>query len=1002
MNHIMAKLILNAIATFLAVWLIAGHGAWAQVDDLGAAFKKPDATEEKRLRAVLAEPVPQGVLSTTLRTQIYAKLAAAYQLGDAAAREAVFREAIKFLPDANLKFQLALVVSGNGGYDEANELMRQAVATAENPESRLYYTAISACMLQSQGKDDIARNMLVPLVDQLRPAEKNARNDFSRYMMASAAGMTAECLSGLERKFGRHAAAVAAAEASELHARRALAFITAMRGGPSPQSLHVARNLVANSIETGLMAYRDAGQYHSAENALANYMRFSREVQLPPTALSSIYATAGTLRFSQREFALSEQLHRKGDAIAERLGHQAGLRIFASRGIWLALAGQQRWPEALREVERLDTFLVGADAGLKNSARYPDDRGIVSLGNQRYSEAAALFEEAAHVNRTLYGDAHYLAAQSSGLQGVALWRSGTPEKKVRAIPLLKIAVRNYMSPANADYMENVGLRKELREIIFAAYLEAVSSTPGEDAVQALGAADWVRGGVVQEALGDAAARAAASTPALADVVRKEQDAKNEVAGLRRYLSGEAGGAASPLPVIAAQMRERIAVLEAERAKLQAEIKAKFPDYERLVRPTPPSVQDIARQLEPQQALLMLLPTSDAVYGWAVASDRPATFVRVPLPEAQLKAMVAGLRRELDFANGASVGKAFDSASAFALYDKLLAPLSSAWQGKTQWVVAAGGALSQLPFSILHTKAGGGMDANAPWLIKEASITQVPSLSAWLAIKSLAKASSAPQAFAGWGDPAFGPQTVAANATRSTQARSITLTRASTLTDLDHPERTTTAPSALQYARIPALPDTRDELLAIAGTLNANPDSDLFLGAKATRDSVLAASRSGDLAKKRVIAFATHGLMAGDLPNLTQPALAMAATGTEDKNPFAPLLTLEDVLTLKLNADWVVLSACNTAAADGKAEEALSGLARGFFYAGSRSLLVTHWAVESESAKELTTSTFAHYTANPQAPKAESLRQAMLKVMAMPQYGHPAYWAPYALVGDGGR
>ncbi len=152
----------------------------------------------------------------------------------------------------------------------------------------------------------------------------------------------------------------------------------------------------------------------------------------------------------------------------------------------------------------------------------------------------------------------------------------------------------------------------------------------------------------------------------------------------------------------------------------------------------------------------------------------------------------------------------------------------------------------------------------------------------------------------------------------------------------------------------------------------------------------------------MLVFATHRLVPGDLPNLTQPALAVAATGQEHTNLLAPLLTLEDVLTLKLNADWVVLSACNTAAADGKAEEALSGLARGFFYAGSRSLLVTHWSVETESAKELTTSTFAHYAANPQAPKAESLRQGMLKVMGMAQYSHPAYWAPYALVGDGGR
>jgi CHAT domain-containing protein len=98
----------------------------------------------------------------------------------------------------------------------------------------------------------------------------------------------------------------------------------------------------------------------------------------------------------------------------------------------------------------------------------------------------------------------------------------------------------------------------------------------------------------------------------------------------------------------------------------------------------------------------------------------------------------------------------------------------------------------------------------------------------------------------------------------------------------------------------------------------------------------------------------------------------------------------------------VLSACNTAAADGKAEEALSGLARGFFYAGSKSLLVTHWAVESNSAMALTTATFEHYTKNPTAPKAESLRQAMLQVQSIKGYEHPAFWAPYALVGDGSR
>ncbi len=173
----------------------------------------------------------------------------------------------------------------------------------------------------------------------------------------------------------------------------------------------------------------------------------------------------------------------------------------------------------------------------------------------------------------------------------------------------------------------------------------------------------------------------------------------------------------------------------------------------------------------------------------------------------------------------------------------------------------------------------------------------------------------------------------------------------------------------------------------------------MLGARATRQSVLEASKAGTLAKKRVVVFATHGLLAGDLPNLNQPALAMAANA--DPNA-SPLLTLEDVLGLKLNADWVVLSACNTAGADGRAQEAMSGLARGFFYAGSRSLLVTHWSVESQSAMLLTTNTFEAYAKNPAITRAEALRQAMLKVMASKDYQHPAFWAPYALVGEGGR
>jgi CHAT domain-containing protein len=107
--------------------------------------------------------------------------------------------------------------------------------------------------------------------------------------------------------------------------------------------------------------------------------------------------------------------------------------------------------------------------------------------------------------------------------------------------------------------------------------------------------------------------------------------------------------------------------------------------------------------------------------------------------------------------------------------------------------------------------------------------------------------------------------------------------------------------------------------------------------------------------------------------------------------------------LKLNADWVVLSACNTIAGDKPGAEALSGLARSFFYAGARALLVSHWAVNSEAATRLSISTFDRLKADPKLGRAEALRQAMLAYLndaSSPRNAYPAYWGPFALIGEG--
>ena len=166
----------------------------------------------------------------------------------------------------------------------------------------------------------------------------------------------------------------------------------------------------------------------------------------------------------------------------------------------------------------------------------------------------------------------------------------------------------------------------------------------------------------------------------------------------------------------------------------------------------------------------------------------------------------------------------------------------------------------------------------------------------------------------------------------------------------------------------------------------------------------------DLAQYKIIVFATHGLMAGDVEGLTEPGLALTSPSVSGEEGDG-ILTLGEILALKLDADWVVLSACNTASADGETSEAMSGLARAFFYAGARALLVSNWPVETISAKKLTTDIFRRQAAQPDLSRAQAVRRSMVQLLNGPgftdqngktlfSYAHPIFWAPFALVGDG--
>jgi CHAT domain-containing protein len=201
-----------------------------------------------------------------------------------------------------------------------------------------------------------------------------------------------------------------------------------------------------------------------------------------------------------------------------------------------------------------------------------------------------------------------------------------------------------------------------------------------------------------------------------------------------------------------------------------------------------------------------------------------------------------------------------------------------------------------------------------------------------------------------------------------------------------------------------LPGTAEELRNMRTALAA-PANSIFLGPAATE----AQFRSMDLSGVRILALATHGLLAGDIDGAGEPGLVFTppAVPSERDDGF---LTASEVAALRLNADWVILSACNTAAGDGsEGAPGLSGLARAFFYAGARTLLASHWPVRDDVGARLTVRTVALEREQPTLSRAEAFQRAMREIRgdtaqdaSGATWAHPNAWAPFTLVGDAAR
>ena len=638
---------------------------------------------------------------------------------------------------------------------------------------------------------------------------------------------------------------------------------------------------------------------------------------------------------------------------------------------------------------------------------------LVRLG--RASEAADMMKRAYDRSFSRFGSTFYDTAEKRGYLALALAAGG---ERQEALAHFRAALPVLLKDARIG-SEGEALAKGRRlarilqgYVTLLAELHAAGQVPaGFDAVaEAFHIADAARGSRVQVALSASSARAAIRDPELARLAREAQDGSQRIGSLTTILLDLLSRPpAQQLPQVIAAMRRDVDELRKRQTALGAEIDRRFPEYASLVDPKPVTLEAAKRSLKPGESLISLLGTEDQTFIWAVPHTGQPAFATVALGAAERHAIVHKLRKALDLEPGVLLGEIppFDTALAHALYQRLLAPVEAGWKDARSLLVVPHGGLGQLPFAVLPTAASPASEQagnfegyrQVPWLARRVSLTQLPSVTSLVTLRATKVERAPTRAFAGFGDPVFGktvpqPALLAAAGASGLATRSVYLA-----------SRGGKPVDSAQLAGLPQLPDTADEVRDIARALQADESRDVFLGVQASERQV----KSMDLSDRRILLFATHGLIAGDLDGLTQPALALsnpAITGDKDDDG---LLAVDEIVGLKLNADLVVLSACNTASGDGDGAEAVSGLGRAFFYAGARALLVSNWPVESASARLLTTDLFARVVKEPQLAPAEALRRAMLALIdqgvgrsgdASYSYAHPTFWAPFTLVGDG--
>jgi CHAT domain-containing protein len=1004
-------------------WLLLTAPAWAQqLPDPASAFAEADrlmtagdpVAARQQILSVMAETaVPAILAGGALRLAQQAQLT-----GDMAGAERPLRDALSLLPASDpsaqpglaaIYLQLGALAMARGDMSRAQIALLKGLSIAKR-----LATVDDPAILEAElmlAFAEIRSFRLPEATKRLAALEPRAKSAEPRL-----AALYHGALGELNFRQYRYAPALAAQE-------EALRILQATYGSAHPE---VAR------VETSLgAALFSAGRYQEAEKALQQAIRIydTRQDYFAPAAataltnLGQVYYTTG--RYALAVLALDRSVNlarqafgRASQAEAAALLHLAyaklrqndvpgakgdlttaidlwsapatqNLRAAAGASVWLAEALRRSgdYDGAVQSLDRAGTTLekiFGPDGFALSDVLI--GRAEVAMARGAPAEAIELLKRARDIRATWVGASHIATLEASSLLALALAESGDLTGGLEAARVVTVALRQRIAviqsiQSGAAIEEIAALRRLIGRHVHV--IDLALRQASDDAVrsqllaESVDLAQLARSSAAGTAIAGLARRQALTDPAATAALRQVQEA------VLQWQMAERSLAASVVSASAASSadghdasQDDVDALARKASELQQALLAAFPSVARLQTQERLPLADLDALLKPDEALLVYLALDDSTYLW-VLRQKQSSLTSLDTNEALLRSQIRSLRKTLDPKAVQSLSdiQPYDVETASTLYETLVAPARLPADA-TKMIIVPDGALQSLPFAaLLSTKVASPADFSGyrqlPWLVRDRAISILPEIGALGALRKSARSSMATRPFIGFGDPVLLGQM---------------------------PADTGTASVADLLRGLQPLPDSADELAGLATALKAAP-TDIVTGAAATE----AALKGFALGDYRIIAFATHGLMAGDFGRLREPGLVLtppAASNGDDDG----LLTVGEIAQLKLDADWVVLSACNTAAADGSpGAEGLSGLARAFFFAGSRTLLVSQWEVLSVAAVGLTNGIFEQMTADPTLGRADALRRSILSMMSeeQPDYlAHPIFWAPFEVVGEG--